>query len=233
MFGPLLKTEELEGKRVAEIGSGTGRVVDMLLDAGSANVMAIEPAKGAYDVLVENTKARKERVTYIQKPGDEIPKGANLDYVFSIGVIHHIPDPKPVISASRDALKAGGKLLIWIYGHEGNEMYLSIALPLRKVTKLLPHSVLVALTWILVLFLDVYIALCRFIPLPMHVYMRSVLANFKHSVRRMTIYDQLNPAYAKYYFQKDGEALLTEAGFIDVHSFHRHAYSWSVIGTKK
>lgn len=85
----------------------------------------------------------------------------------------------------------------------------------------------------LVFFLDIYILLCRFIPLPMHVYMREVLANFKHSVRRMTIYDQLNPAYAKYYFQKDAEALLADAGFTDVRTFHRHGYSWSVIGTKK
>jgi hypothetical protein len=30
-FGPLLKLEEIEGKRVAEIGSGTGRIVKMLL----------------------------------------------------------------------------------------------------------------------------------------------------------------------------------------------------------
>lgn len=232
LFGTLLETTQLEEKRVAEIGSGTGRIVDMLLDAGATNVMAIEPAKGAFDVLVENTTSRKDRITYLQKPGNEIPKGSDLDYVFSIGVIHHIPDPKPVIAASYDALKSGGKMLIWIYGHEGNEAYLSFALPLRKVTKLLPHPILVVLTWILVIFLDIYIALCRFIPLPMHVYMREVLANFKHSVRRMTIYDQLNPAYAKYYFQNDAEALLTNAGFTDVNSYHRHGYSWTVIGTK-
>ena len=129
LLGPLLGTEELKGKHVAEIGSGTGRIVDMLLDAEAANVVAIEPAKGAFDVLVENTAARKDRITYVQKPGDEIQKGSGLDYVFSIGVIHHIPDPKPVIAASYDALKTGGRMFIWVYGHEGNEMYLSVALP--------------------------------------------------------------------------------------------------------
>lgn len=233
LFGPLLPVEQILGAHVAEIGSGSGRIVNMLLDAGVGHVTAIEPAEGAFKTLLENTRERSDKVTYIEEPGEAIAKTAELDYVFSIGVIHHIPDPRPVMSAAYQSLKNGGEMLVWLYGHEGNELYLRAALPLRRVTKHLPHPILVLLTWILAFFLDIYIALCRFIPLPMHAYMRGVLARWTRSVRRMTIYDQLNPAYAKYYFQKEAESLLADAGFTNVRSFHRHGYSWSVIGTKK
>lgn len=232
-FGPLLEVEKLKGKNVAEIGSGTGRIVNMLLNAGVSHITAIEPASGAFSVLQKNTNARKEKITYLKLSGDKIPPNNNLDYLFSIGVIHHIPNPEPVIRAAHKSLRSGGKIFIWLYGREGNKAYLSFALPLRKITKHIPHPFLVALTWILSIFLNIYIALCRFAPLPMHVYMREVLANFDHSVRRITIYDQLNPAYAKYYSQKEAEELLSSSGFSEVRSFHRHGYSWSVIGTKE
>jgi hypothetical protein len=59
-------------------------------------------------------------------------------------------------------------------------------------------SVPLALCSLLNVTLDIYIFLCRFVPLPMRSYMRNVLARFPQSVRKLTIYDQLNPAYAKY-----------------------------------
>ena len=78
--------------------------------------------------------------------------------------------------------------------------------------------------------LDAYIFLCRFLPLPMRKYMRNVLARFPRSVRRLTIYDQLNPAYAKYYREDEARALLERHGFRNVRTHHRHGYSWSVAG---
>jgi hypothetical protein len=59
-----------------------------------------------------------------------------------------------------------------------------------------------------------------------------VLAKFPAHVRRLTIYDQLNPAYAKYYTRSEAEALLVEAGFVDVKLYHRHGYSWTAVGTR-
>lgn len=50
--------------------------------------------------------------------------------------------------------------------------------------------------------------------------------------RRVIIYDQLNPAYAKYYTRAEALALLTEAGLVNVACHHRHGYSWTVLGTR-
>jgi SAM-dependent methyltransferase len=231
LFGPLLTLDDIKGARVADIGSGTGRIVNMLLDAGADRVVAVEPS-AAFEVLKANTTAKADRIEYLQVPGDQLPPGLGLDYVVSMGVLHHIPEPEPVVRAAFAALRPGGRCIVWLYGVEGNETYLSIAIPLRKLTVRMPHRMLVALSHLLEFALTGYIWLCRIVPLPMRSYMRSVLAKFPRSVRRLTIYDQLNPAYAKYYTRAEAEALLSDAGFADVQLYHRHGYSWTVSGTR-
>lgn len=231
IFGPLLSMEELKGARVADIGSGTGRIVNMLLDGGANHVVAVEPS-AAYSVLRENTASRQDSITYINNRGESLPPDADLDLVVSMGVIHHIPDPDPVLAAAFQALKPGGRILLWLYGFEGNENYLRLIEPLRSITKRLPHRILQGICALMNLILDAYIFLCRFLPLPMRQYMRNVLARLPRSVRGLTIYDQLNPAYAKYYRREEAEALLQRAGFEDVRVYHRHGYSWTVSGRK-
>lgn len=232
IFGPLMSINDVNGCRCADIGSGTGRIVNMLLDAGAAHVIAVEPSR-AYEVLRENTANRADNVTYLNIRGDELPPKQNLDLIVSMGVLHHIPDPDSVVAASFSALRSGGRMLVWLYGREGNESYLRLFQPLHLVTKQLPHLLLAGLCQVLNLGLDIYICLCRYFPLPMKKYMSSVLARLPRSVRYIVIYDQLNPAYAKYYCKAEAEELLRRAGFVDVHAYHRHGYSWTVVGTRQ
>jgi len=231
LFGPLLSLDEVKGRRAADIGSGTGRIVNMLLDAGAAHVHAVEPST-AITVLKENTAERRDRITYGSGSGETLPPDLGLDLVVAIGVLHHIPDPEPVVRAAYHALRPGGRMLVWLYGHEGNETYLRLVEPLRAVTTRLPHLALVGLSQIIALFLDGYIVACAVLPLPMRSYMREVLAKFPRRVRRLTIYDQLSPAYAKYYTRHEAEALLSGPGFTDVQLYHRHGYSWTVTGRR-
>lgn len=228
---PLLPIGAIAGARVAEIGSGTGRIVNMMLDAGAAHVVALEPSD-AMQVLRENTSGRADRVSYVHGRGETLPPSADRDIVVSIGVLHHIPDPAPVVKAAVAALKPGGILFVWLYAHEGSETYLRFARPLRAVTTRLPHAALSTLCHVLNAALDVYIALARWLPMPMRDYVRNVIGRSPRRVRYLTIYDQLNPAYAKYYTRAEAVALLADAGLIDIGAHHRHGYSWSVVARK-
>ncbi len=228
---PFLKAADVAGKPVADIGSGTGRIVNMLLNAGASHVVGVEPSE-AFFVLRENV-VDPGRTELIQATGEKLPARGDRDFVFSFGVLHHIPDPAPVVRAAWGALKPGGRILVWLYGQEGNELYLAVARPLRSVTTRLPHWCLATLTWLLAVPLAAYIAVCRWIPLPMHRYMRSHLAKLTPAQRRLTIYDQLNPAYAKYYTEAEAIRLLADNGFVDVQTHRRHGYSWTVIGTRR
>lgn len=230
-FHPILDVGGLEGCRAAEIGSGTGRIVNMLLEAGAEHVVAVEPSD-AFDVLVRNTRARAEKVTCLQTRGDQLPAFGDLDFVFSVGVMHHIPEPGPVVEAAYRALRPGGRFAIWVYGKEGNRLYLTFARPLRAITQHLPHAPLNALVRALDLPLSLYIKACRRWPLPMQHYMTEVMGRLTPDKRRLGIYDQLNPAHAKYYTLQEAYDLLYDGGFRRIRFFHRHGYSWSLIGTK-
>jgi SAM-dependent methyltransferase len=222
----LLDVESLRGRRVVEIGAGTGRFVRMFLEAGATHVTAVEPS-AAFDVLKRNTADVQERLSYLQTPGDQLPPSADADFVFSIGVLHHIPDPAPVVASAYAALRPGGTIGIWVYGKEGNGMYLAALHTVVAITRRLPHALLAATVWALYWPLAAYMHACRIVNLPLAKYMREVLLKFDPPTRRLVLYDQLNPAYAMYYTEAQTRSLLERGGFTDIRLHHRHGYSWS------
>jgi SAM-dependent methyltransferase len=98
VFGPLLEQMAVERACVADVGAGTGHFVRILLEAGAAHVTAVEPSE-AFSVLRANTTDLRDRITYLKVPGDRLPSSGDMDLVFSYGVLHHIPDPAPVVRA--------------------------------------------------------------------------------------------------------------------------------------
>jgi SAM-dependent methyltransferase len=228
---PLLDEKELKGSHVVDIGSGTGRIVAMILNAGAVNVTAVEPSS-CFAVMQKYLAVYGDRVRCMHLPGDQFSVEQPVDYVISLGVLHHIPDPGPVVEAAYRALKPGGRFLVWLYGKEGNAAYLMLVQPLRLLTTKLPHVLLVMLTRILDVMLVIYMRLCTFLNLPLKSYLLNVIRPLSTDKRRLVIYDQLKPAYAKYYTQVEAENLLKGGGFVHVKTYHRRGYSWSVIGTK-
>lgn len=196
--GPLLDIKEFDGKDICDIGSGTGRIVNMLIHAGASHVTAVEPSK-SFEILEKNTMQFRDKVHLIHSTAESLNMENKFDYVVSFGVLHHIVDPIPAIQAIHRALKPGGKCVIWLYGLEGNRVYLSIFNPLRKITTHLSSSALFKISRALTVCVNFYIKLCSILPLPMHHYMKKHLGKLSSEQRTMTIYDQLNPAYAKYY----------------------------------
>jgi hypothetical protein len=150
----------------------------------------------------------------------------------SFGVLDHIYDPMPTVNAAFHALRQGGKMSIWVYGYEGNELYLSVFAPVRHITKLLPHSIPAFVCKLLCFVADGYGFACRFLPLPLLRYFLNHFMKLARDERELTIYDQLRPVYAKYYSKKEALDLLSSAGFVNVETYHRHNYSWTVIGEK-
>jgi SAM-dependent methyltransferase len=228
---PLVTTSDVEKAVVLDVGSGTGRIVRMLLSIGADHVIAVEPSS-AFSVLQQNLQDCRERVTCLKRRCEDLELDREVDLVVSYGVFHHIPDPVPPLQAAFRCLKPGGKICVWLYGKEGNELYLACIRPLRLIATKLPHSMLQALCYGFDLTLGVYVFACRFVPLPMRGYMKEIVSHLSPEQRRLVIYDQLNPAYAKYYTGDEACELLRQGGFKDIQCCHRHGYSWTVAGTK-
>ena len=137
ILSPFLEPKDIKNCRVAEIGSWTGRIVNMLLEAGAKHVIAVEPSE-AFEILCQNIRD-SEKVTPLKITGDQLPADGNLDYIFSIGVLHHIPNPGSVVEAAYKALRPGGHFLVWLYGKEGDN--------LSSMTRLTPHMQNTILAW--------------------------------------------------------------------------------------
>jgi hypothetical protein len=119
---------------------------------------------------------------------------------------------------NRKKRSAYGRCLIWVYGREGNGLYLGIAQPLRWLTRRLPVRVNDLLAALLYWPALVYAGLAQRMPLPMSGYLKEVFLRFDPAQRRLVILDLINPAWAKYYTQTEAEGLLRSAGFADIRS---------------
>ena len=231
LLAPLMKPEEFNGSACADIGAGTGNVAAMALRAGASRLTAVEPSD-AVGPLRDNLAEFGERVEIVHARGEALGR-RDLDIVFSIGVLHHIPEPDPVVLAAFEALKPGGRMFVWLYGREGNRAYLAFALPLRALTKRLPVPVLGGIAYALDALLAPAVWLARRgIRVPLADYLRDVYGKLSAGDRRVVIVDQLKPAWALYYTRSEARDLLARAGFADIELHHRHGYSWSVLGRK-
>ena len=228
---PFISLADIVGKNCAEIGAGTGRIPLMLVEAGAAHVTAVEPSD-AYEVMLENTASVGDKITCLKISGEDIPE-VGFDLVLAIGVIHHIPTPKPVIDAAWRSLKDGGRIIIWVYSHEGNELYQKFAEGIRAITRRLPTKVNYALATMLYGPAMFYAFLCSgFGWLPLSDYAVNVFLRFGPAERKAVILDQLNPEWTHYYRGHEVEQLLADSGFSQIQSRHRHNYSWTVTGQK-
>ena len=227
VLAPLLRIDELRGATVAEIGCGNGRFL-RIMARHAAKVIGVDPGDS-----VENARAWThdlDNVAVLRSSVYELPELPPLDHVFAIGVLHHLPDPRRAIGIMRGLLKPGGRCTIWVYGKEGNGLYLFTFGTLRRATTKLPPTALHALSTALVPPLRAYITACRVLPLPMRDYMRSVLQPLDRNALRLNIYDQLNPAIVAYWTRDEVRSLMERAGFRDVKLHHRHGYSWTATG---
>ena len=228
IISPLLRIEDLKGARVAEIGSGTGRIVNILLESGVRHVFAVEPSE-SFNILRQNV-SDPNKVTCLKIKGGDLQAYGDLDFVFCIGSIHHILDPKTVITSAYNALRKGGRMVVWLYGYEGIEIYVNCIKAIRFITTRIPDTALRIIVRMIDIPLVVYMHLCSRFKLPFAEYSK-VLMKLEPLHRRLTIFDQLNPNYAKYYKYEEALNLLS-GRFQDIKIKNRRNYSWTVVGTK-
>jgi len=228
LCSPLMKNSDIKNKIIADVGAGTGRYTLMFYKAGAKKIIALEPSD-AYDVLLKNTSGIDE-IKCLKKRADEI-SGNEFDLVFCIGVLQFIPDPLQALKAMRRTLTKKGKLFLWVYSKENNQLYISMVLSLRKLTTRLPHAALKMFTYILLPLAEIYALASGSFKLPMADYMINYFLKVDRYTRRLIIHDQLNPSYVKYYKGSELKGLLEDCGFKDIKMHHRMGYSWSVLAS--
>jgi SAM-dependent methyltransferase len=132
---------------VLEGGCGKGRHTRLIGEWGARNVIGVDLSK-AVEVAYRNTKDLPN-VHIIQANIYHLPLRRCFDYVFSVGVLHHLPDPHCGFAALIRHIKPGGAISAWVYGRENNGWIVNIVNPLRKhITSKLPPRALYYLSYL-------------------------------------------------------------------------------------
>lgn len=98
----------------ADIGCGSGRWA-LLVAPRVGHLYLIDPSNEALGVAQRNLK-HVTNISFLQEPVDNISiKEASLDFAYSLGVLHHVPDTLAAIRSVSILLKPGAPFLIYLY----------------------------------------------------------------------------------------------------------------------
>jgi len=220
-----LQPEDFKGKRVLDAGCGTGRNSYWPLRYGAKEVVAFDFDKRTVKVARNNLSQFPNATVRYQSIYD-IPEEGHFDISFSIGVIHHLEDPLAAVRGLSKATKKGGKVLIWVYGYEGNEWIVRYVNPVRKVTSRLPIAFTHLTSYACSIPLYLYLRLPQKKP-----YLRQLKA-FRFWHVHSIVFDQLLPRIAHYWTREEAMSLLSKAGLKDVEARRVNKVSWAVMGRK-
>ncbi|MGH3109595.1 MAG: methyltransferase domain-containing protein [Gaiellaceae bacterium] len=231
-----LEPEFFRGKRILDAGCGIGRHAYYAASYGAREVVAVD-LSAAVDTARENVE-RAGNVHVVQGDLLRLPfppptAGGGFDLIYSIGVLHHLPDPKDGFRKLVQHLRPGGTIAVWVYGYESNGFVRHVVEPLRRVSTRLPPSVLRGLAWPLAVGFH---AAAKGIYRPLHStgagrvlpldeYMTSV-ASFSFRQNYGIVFDQLAAPTAAYIKGAELDSWFAESGLLDVRVSHRHGNSW-------
>lgn len=142
-----VRPDDFQGKDVLEAGCGKGRHSRLLERFRPKRLLSVD-LSDAVLLAAHNTQDAPNiycmRADLLDLPvADRV-----MDWVFCLGVLHHLEDPRAGLRELWRTLKPGGSLCLWVYGREGNGWIVFLVDPIRKgITSRIPTRWLRPLLW--------------------------------------------------------------------------------------
>ncbi len=216
------KPEFFAGLSVLDVGTGSGRHSREAAELG-ASVVAVDLGD-SIDVARANLP---NSVTTIQADAEHLPLiNASFDFVMSIGVLHHLPDPEAALRGLVRMVRPGGRLHVYLYWQppvRWHRTVLRAVTAARRLTTRLPHSVLHVLCYPLAALLFVIAVLPHRLgmrlpalerltnQLPLRTY-----ADYPFGVLVNDQFDRLSAPIEHRYTQDEVHAILERAGLDEI-----------------
>jgi SAM-dependent methyltransferase len=228
--------DDFVGKRVLDAGCGLGRHSYFAASYGAHEVVALdlsEAVETAQRNLAQFDTVHVVQGDLLRPPFRAAAAGGGFDLVYSIGVLHHLPDPYEGFRTLLRYVRPGGTIAVWVYGHENNSFVRNVVEPIRHVSTRIPPTALRTLAWPLAIGFHgaakgIYRPLERTAAgrsLPLHEYMSSV-ADFSFRQNYGIVFDQLVAPTAAYIKGDELRTWFAQNDLEDVHVSHRHGNSW-------
>jgi len=230
--------EFFRDKIVLEGGCGKGRHTQLAARWGARDVIGID-----LSIAVETAFAATRSLPnahIIQADIYHLPLARKFDYAFSVGVLHHLPDPRGGFLALAAKVKPGGHISAWIYGAENNEWITRFVNPVReKITSRIDQRVLLQLSKLPAA--GVYLATKlvygplnrRGSPLSKRLFYNdylSAISNFGWREQHTIVFDHLVAPTAFYISRADFETWWRDIDARDVEISWHNKNSWRGLG---
>jgi SAM-dependent methyltransferase len=125
-----VQPEFFKDKIVLEGGCGKGRHTQLAARWGAREIIGVD-LSAAVDTAFAATR-HLPNAHIVQADIYRLPLLRTFDYAFSVGVLHHLPDPHAGFRSLAAKVKAGGHLSAWVYGAENNDWITRWVNPLRE-----------------------------------------------------------------------------------------------------
>jgi len=223
---PGLMPEDFRGARILDAGCGIGRNSYWPLRYGAAAAVAFDLDPRTVAVARENL-AFTDRATVFQGSIYEIAFQDAFDIVLSIGVVHHLKDPRHAMENLVRAARPDGIVHVWVYAHEGHSGLKGLINAVRRCTSKLPVRLV---EWLTVPFSFLFFAYVR-AGRSRHPYVRLLRqAKFWHV--HSILFDQLLPDISHYWTREEALALFDGLPVRDVRIQFCNEGSWAVWARK-
>lgn len=122
--------EFFKDKIVLEGGCGKGRHTKLAAEWGAKEVVGIDLGDGVESAFALTRDLPNAHI--VQCDIFKLPLKKAFDYAFSVGVLHHTPDPKKAFLSLASKVKKDGHISAWVYGAENNEWITKYVNPIRE-----------------------------------------------------------------------------------------------------
>ena len=140
-----LTPDFFRGRRGVDAGCGFGRSLYYAASWG-AEVIGVDLSE-AVEAAYENT-AHLAGAHIVQGDIFHLPvREGTMDFAYSIGVVHHLPDPGAGVRCISRLAKPGGAIFVWVYAR-GRGRQIPVLNAVRAVSTRLPLRWLDRLCWV-------------------------------------------------------------------------------------
>lgn len=145
-LSPYVKPKDLKGTITLDIGCGSGRFTKWAALSGTKVSFGSDLGE-TVEVAYKMTK-NLPNTCIVQADIYDMPFSQQFDLAYSIGVLHHLPQPQEGFSRLPKVLKKNGRMLIWVYNRRNNGRAIYLYEPLRALLKNLPKPLLYQLCYL-------------------------------------------------------------------------------------
>ncbi|HBD95952.1 MAG: Methylase involved in ubiquinone/menaquinone biosynthesis [Candidatus Collierbacteria bacterium GW2011_GWE1_46_18] len=226
-LSPFIKEDDIKDKVTVDIGCGSGRFTKWAALASAR--MAFGTDLGDSVEVAYNMTKGFENVGIIQADIYSMPFNEKIDLAYSIGVLHHLPQPKQGFLNLIKMLKEKGKILIWVYSRRHNIRALYFYEPLRAVCRHISKPVLFKLCYIPASIVHLWNLFCKafkFKNMPFSYY-----ENFSFNMKLNDSFDVLATPKSNYYYSEEIEGWFKDASLKGIKSFEHPEAGITCIGT--